>query len=211
MLLKHLPPSNQYLVVAPLAVITALSLCWSGLIRLAHLEISSLLHSSLENLSSSVRRWWDWPQILYWTEVWALTWQFQNIHLVVFKAFLCSYSWLLLTWMLSCRKINVFLKSHFSFRHKKNCPLALYNTAFILPSIFISLPELAFQRHPHARCCHLNALQWVWCVCGDVQCLASCLKAKTLHFDLIRLKHFVPLDHRVSNMPFEKTVVEPWH
>lgn len=35
------------------------------------------------------------PQILYWIEVSALTRPLQNIHLIVLKLFLCSFSWML--------------------------------------------------------------------------------------------------------------------
>ena len=43
------------------------------------------------------------PQILYWTVVWALTRPLQNIHLVIFNPFLCSFSYILRIIVLSLK------------------------------------------------------------------------------------------------------------
>ena len=74
-------PSSQYLVDGPLASITSLSFFFAQLLRLCPVAQGSDVDSSFQAQ----------PQFLYWIEVWALTRPFQDITLVVFKPFLCSF------------------------------------------------------------------------------------------------------------------------
>ena len=85
-----------------LSAITALSLCgyvsdwyiwilqFSQSFHAKQLKLCQIAWGSGMNSSFQVQ-----PQIPNWIEIWALTWPLQNMHLVVFEPFLCSFCFML--------------------------------------------------------------------------------------------------------------------
>ena len=117
-------------------------------IRLADLDTAILSHSSLQNLSSSFRLHGDQMSAIFKSnKKFSLDW-LQNMHLVVFKLFLCSFA--CMCQVMSCWKINL-LPTHdcLALWIRLSSRICKYFAAFNFPSTFRSLLGPAVQMHIH--------------------------------------------------------------
>ncbi len=148
----------QYFVEAPLAPITALSLFEYDATSLAHLFLGSFSHSSLQDLSSSIRLDGERRCTAIFRSLQRCSIGFKSGlwlgHSRTFTELSCSHSFVILAVCLASLpywKVNLrpslrsrALWSRFSSR------MSLYIAAFIFPSILTSLPVPAAEKHPHS-------------------------------------------------------------
>lgn len=124
------------------------------------------LHSFLQNNPFQVQ-----PQIFYGIEVWALTGSLDNIHIAVFKSFLCGFS-------CSSKQIG----------GSKLCSvISLCFSALILPSTFTNLQEPAAEKYPHSMMLPTSHLTvgmlclW-WCAMFAVSTFCRHCRSKCCQF-----------------------------
>ena len=97
-------PLSQYLVEAPLAVITASSLLGYVFISFTHLDLAIFLPFFLADLLKHCQFGWGasvhsnlqvFPQILKGIQVWALAGPLKDFHILVLKPFPCCFGCIL--------------------------------------------------------------------------------------------------------------------
>ncbi len=174
-----------------LAPITASSLFVYDATSLAHLFLGSSSHSSLQDLSSSIRSDGERRCTAIFRSLQRCSIGFKSGlwlgHSRTFTELSCSHSFVILAvclGSLSCWKMNLHpslrsraLWSRFSSR------MSLYIAAFIFPSILTSLPVPAAEKHPHSmmlpRPCSTVGMvlaRW-WVVPGFLQTWRSIIQS----------------------------------
>ena len=170
---KYSPPSSQDLVDAPLATITALSLCGLVSIRLIHLDTAILLHF-LQSCSSSVRLHDDWA----WRAL------FKSSH--KFSIGLRSGLWLGHSRTFTLLSLNHFCVA-FTFTHAL-CHCLAGKYIFSQVVVLLQTESDCSPGFPYILLHSLDPL--------PSQAFQGLLPKAC--FGLIRPKNFLPLDHGVT-------------